>query len=72
MVAARLGSNHLLEANVLLINQQRCSDRKVYGSVLDDSMFCAGYLQGGVDSCQVRGETVLNIHKVVVCALQLL
>ncbi|XP_022067813.1 hyaluronan-binding protein 2-like [Acanthochromis polyacanthus] len=46
------GSNHLLEANVLLINQEKCSEPKVYGKVLDSSMFCAGYLQGGVDSCQ--------------------
>ncbi|XP_067465732.1 hyaluronan-binding protein 2-like [Thunnus thynnus] len=46
------GSNHLLEANVLLINSEKCSEPKIYGSVLDRGMFCAGYLQGGVDSCQ--------------------
>ncbi|KAF7669071.1 hypothetical protein LDENG_00245390 [Lucifuga dentata] len=46
------GSNHLLDAKVLLINQEKCSDSNVYGEVLDNSMFCAGYLQGGVDSCQ--------------------
>uniref|UniRef100_A0A8C4NXA2 trypsin n=1 Tax=Dicentrarchus labrax TaxID=13489 RepID=A0A8C4NXA2_DICLA len=46
------GTNHLLEANVLLINQEKCSEPIVYGSVLDNTMFCAGYLQGGVDSCQ--------------------
>ncbi|XP_056250580.1 hyaluronan-binding protein 2-like [Seriola aureovittata] len=46
------GSSHLLEANVLLIGQEKCSEPKVYGTVLDNSMFCAGYLQGGVDSCQ--------------------
>ncbi|KAM9727597.1 hyaluronan-binding protein 2 [Menidia menidia] len=46
------GSNHLLEADVLLIGQEKCSEPKVYGKVLDNSMFCAGYLQGGVDSCQ--------------------
>ncbi|KAM8851853.1 hyaluronan-binding protein 2 [Synchiropus picturatus] len=49
---SQYGSNHLLEAEVLLINQEKCSDKKVYGSILDNSMFCAGYLQGGVDSCQ--------------------
>ncbi|XP_042341984.1 hyaluronan-binding protein 2-like [Plectropomus leopardus] len=46
------GSNHLLEANVLLINQDKCSEPDVYGKVLDNTMFCAGHLQGGVDSCQ--------------------
>lgn len=51
--AAKLGSNHLLEANVLLINQEKCSEGKIYGNVLDNSMLCAGHLQGGVDSCQV-------------------
>ncbi|KAJ8361342.1 hypothetical protein SKAU_G00178670 [Synaphobranchus kaupii] len=46
------GSNQLLDAKVLLISQQQCMSDRVYGHVLDDTMFCAGYLQGGVDSCQ--------------------
>ncbi|XP_053189398.1 hyaluronan-binding protein 2-like [Scomber japonicus] len=46
------GSSHLLEANVLLINQEKCSEPKIYGAALDSGMFCAGHLQGGVDSCQ--------------------
>uniref|UniRef100_A0A3Q3WTC6 trypsin n=1 Tax=Mola mola TaxID=94237 RepID=A0A3Q3WTC6_MOLML len=45
-------SNHLLNARVLLISDKRCKAPQVYGSVLDNSMFCAGILQGGVDSCQ--------------------
>lgn len=50
---ADYGSNHLLDAQVLLISQESCSSSKVYGSAIDNTMFCAGYLQGGVDSCQV-------------------
>ncbi|XP_019947231.2 hyaluronan-binding protein 2-like [Paralichthys olivaceus] len=49
---SRFGSNHLLQANVLLINQQKCSEPTVYGRIMDNTMLCAGYLQGGVDSCQ--------------------
>ncbi|KAE8280411.1 Hyaluronan-binding protein 2 [Larimichthys crocea] len=49
---AQFGSSNLLRADVLLINQEKCSEPIVYGSVLDNSMLCAGYLQGGVDSCQ--------------------
>ncbi|XP_033886726.2 hyaluronan-binding protein 2-like isoform X1 [Acipenser ruthenus] len=45
-------SNQLLSAKVLLISQERCKNRNVYGSLLDNSMFCAGNLEGGPDSCQ--------------------
>lgn len=51
---SELYSDHLLKARVFLISDERCRDPLVYGSVLDSSMFCAGVLQGGVDSCQVR------------------
>lgn len=47
-------SNQLLNARVFLISDERCKAPHVYGNVLDSSMFCAGTLQGGVDSCQVR------------------
>ncbi|KAK5908206.1 hypothetical protein CgunFtcFv8_016283 [Champsocephalus gunnari] len=49
---SQTGSNHLLEANVMLINQEKCAEPDIYGRVLDDTMFCAGHLMGGVDSCQ--------------------
>ncbi|MGH0162651.1 UNVERIFIED_CONTAM: hypothetical protein FKN15_045789 [Acipenser sinensis] len=45
-------SNQLLSAKVLLISQEQCKNRNVYGSLLDNSMFCAGNLEGGPDSCQ--------------------
>ncbi|XP_047465134.1 hyaluronan-binding protein 2-like [Mugil cephalus] len=46
------GTNQLLDARVLLISQDKCKAPHVYGSSLDDSMFCAGNINGGVDSCQ--------------------
>ncbi|XP_024913483.1 hyaluronan-binding protein 2 [Cynoglossus semilaevis] len=48
----KYGSNHLLDARVLLISQEKCKAPHVYGDSLDDSMFCAGNMHGGVDSCQ--------------------
>lgn len=52
-VAERYGTNHLLDARVLLISQEKCKAPHVYGNRLDDSMFCAGNMRGGIDSCQV-------------------
>lgn len=48
----RYGTNYLLDARVLLISQDKCKEPHVYGDSLDDSMFCAGNMDGGVDSCQ--------------------
>uniref|UniRef100_A0A3B5BFM8 trypsin n=1 Tax=Stegastes partitus TaxID=144197 RepID=A0A3B5BFM8_9TELE len=48
----RTYSSHLLNARVLLISNERCQSPQVYGSLLDNSMLCAGILQGGIDSCQ--------------------
>nr|XP_033467828.1 hyaluronan-binding protein 2-like [Epinephelus lanceolatus] len=48
----RYGTNQLLDARVLLISQEKCKAPHVYGDSLDDSMFCAGNMGGGVDSCQ--------------------
>ncbi|XP_076855427.1 hyaluronan-binding protein 2 [Brachyhypopomus gauderio] len=45
------GSTQLLDGKVMLIPQKLCMAAHVYGDVLDESMFCAGHMQGGVDSC---------------------
>uniref|UniRef100_UPI00398F72CE hyaluronan-binding protein 2-like n=1 Tax=Pristiophorus japonicus TaxID=55135 RepID=UPI00398F72CE len=45
-------SNQLLHTNVRLISHQRCKDPRSYGTAIDESMFCAGNLDGSVDSCQ--------------------
>ncbi|KAM8876295.1 LOW QUALITY PROTEIN: hyaluronan-binding protein 2 [Synchiropus picturatus] len=48
----KYGTNQLLDTQVVLISQEKCQAPHVYGKALDDSMFCAGNLKGGVDSCQ--------------------
>ncbi|XP_041939750.1 hyaluronan-binding protein 2 [Alosa sapidissima] len=45
-------SNQLLSAKVRLISKERCTAPTVYGTRLDESMICAGKMEGGVDSCQ--------------------
>ncbi|KAL0964182.1 hypothetical protein UPYG_G00320360 [Umbra pygmaea] len=57
------GSSNLLDAQVLLINQESCSDKEVYGNIIDNTMFCAGHLQGGVDSCQGDSGGPLTCNK---------
>ncbi|XP_041921976.1 hyaluronan-binding protein 2-like [Alosa sapidissima] len=60
---SEFGSSQLMDAEVLLISQDRCSDKSVYGKKVDDSMFCAGYLQGGIDSCQGDSGGPLTCEK---------
>lgn len=44
----------LNHAAVPLISNKICNHRDVYGGIISPSMLCAGYLKGGVDSCQVK------------------
>lgn len=53
-ISAQRGSNQLLDADVLLISHNTCASDQVYGKFIDTGMFCAGHMEGGVDSCQVR------------------
>ncbi|XP_059509027.1 hyaluronan-binding protein 2-like isoform X2 [Stegostoma tigrinum] len=46
------GSQYLLEASVKLISQRSCNRATSYAGVIDETMICAGNLEGGVDSCQ--------------------
>ncbi|CAH1794672.1 unnamed protein product [Owenia fusiformis] len=42
-------ATHLQGADVPLINQTLCNS--LYGNTITDRMMCAGYLEGGTDSC---------------------
>ena len=48
----------LNHAAVPLLSNKICNHKDVYGGIISPSMVCAGYLKGGVDSCQVgtRGD----------------
>ncbi|XP_032889787.1 hyaluronan-binding protein 2-like isoform X1 [Amblyraja radiata] len=45
-------SNQLLHTKVKLISDQHCKDPRAYGNAINHTMFCAGSLDGSVDSCQ--------------------
>lgn len=49
------GSNSVLrQVTVPMIDQATCASRDYYGRYMDTTtMICAGYEQGGKDSCQV-------------------
>ena len=48
-------SRRLQAATVPILETRRCMESQVYGQdKLTQGMFCAGYLAGGIDSCQVR------------------
>ena len=43
----------LQSASIPILETQKCMEPHIYGpDKLGSGMFCAGYLEGGVDSCQ--------------------
>ena len=44
----------LQEARVPIISNDVCNGPDFYGNQIKPKMFCAGYLEGGIDACQVR------------------
>uniref|UniRef100_A0A3Q2ZXU1 Acrosin n=1 Tax=Kryptolebias marmoratus TaxID=37003 RepID=A0A3Q2ZXU1_KRYMA len=44
--------DRLQEAEVELIDRERCNQHSWYGGIITENMLCAGRESGGVDSCQ--------------------
>ncbi|MGH0179320.1 UNVERIFIED_CONTAM: hypothetical protein FKN15_018752, partial [Acipenser sinensis] len=44
----------LQEASVPVISNSVCNGDEYYGNQISNSMFCAGFADGGIDACQVN------------------
>ena len=42
----------LHEAALPLVSQQQCNEPQSYSGIIPEDMICAGYKQGGVDTCE--------------------
>ena len=49
-------SDELNAVMVPLIEPWRCNSKYVYNNLVTPAMICAGFLRGGVDSCQVSAR----------------
>jgi len=65
-VFAESGSTSLMEVKVDLIVSSVCNSSTVYHGGITENMQCAGDLNGGRDSCQVRYilmfRSLLSLH----------
>lgn len=50
-------SVNLRSATVPLLSSRTCNQPEVYHGFISSWMICAGYLEGGTDSCQVHSAT---------------
>uniref|UniRef100_A0A3Q3AC00 Transmembrane protease serine 12-like n=1 Tax=Kryptolebias marmoratus TaxID=37003 RepID=A0A3Q3AC00_KRYMA len=53
--------DRLQEAEVELIDRERCNQHSWYGGIITENMLCAGRESGGVDSCQVGRVSALDL-----------
>lgn len=64
--ASELSPDILNEAQVEIYSRETCNSRQVLDGSISETMFCAGKLQGGVDTCQVSHS---HTHTQRLCVL---
>lgn len=59
-----LGESPLLlqKASVKIIDTNTCNAEEAYNGRIEDTMLCAGYMEGNIDACQVGLEIVHKDH----------
>lgn len=53
-------SDTLLQASVQVIDSARCNAEDAYQGEVTEEMLCAGIMEGGVDTCQVRPPRIMR------------
>jgi len=53
LAAGGRGPDELNQVMLPIIDRDVCNQPSWYNGAIDDSMLCAGYAQGGRDTCQV-------------------
>lgn len=43
----------LQKASVKIIDTNTCNAKEAYRSMVQDTVLCAGYMEGNIDACQV-------------------
>ena len=52
----------LQKASVKIIDTNTCNAEEAYNGRIEDTMLCAGYMEGNIDACQVRLEIIHKNH----------
>ena len=58
------GPDELNQVMLPILDRDICNRPNWYDGEIDDSMVCAGYAQGGRDTCQVYSNTHTHTHTV--------
>ncbi len=59
LIAGGGSPNDLQQVMVPTINRDKCNGQDWYNGEVNDNMICAGYEEGGKDSCQVKQYSIL-------------